>query len=207
MARLDAGGIRNLLGAIRGEKFRAPIKPYREWRTKLRRAEPSKRVVVDTSTMSDAPVAPLGEYYVCQRRAEGYPSFCKACQARCSRVAFEKYRDRVVANLEKYCQGRPAPSARHRAAQIAGDQRYWAHRRGAIPTEDGLTTAEWKAILELYGGRCAYCGSQGATQDHVVPVSRGGAHTANNVVPSCRPCNSRKGAKVVMTKRQFLLPL
>ncbi|MDB4875733.1 MAG: hypothetical protein JWM41_2179 [Gemmatimonadetes bacterium] len=29
--------------------------------------------------------------------------------------------------------------------------------------------------------------------DHVIPISRGGSHTRENVVPACRSCNSKKG--------------
>ena len=43
---------------------------------------------------------------------------------------------------------------------------------------------------------CQYCGSQGdMTFDHVVPRSRGGKTTWQNVVASCGPCNLRKGAR------------
>jgi 5-methylcytosine-specific restriction endonuclease McrA len=47
------------------------------------------------------------------------------------------------------------------------------------------------------GGRCAYCGDKGSTIDHVVPRSRGGTHTWENVVLACLPCNSRKGDRLV----------
>lgn len=43
---------------------------------------------------------------------------------------------------------------------------------------------------------CQYCGSRGdMTFDHVVPRSRGGKTTWQNVVASCGPCNLRKGAR------------
>ena len=40
--------------------------------------------------------------------------------------------------------------------------------------------------------RCQYCGSNAENLDHVVPRSRGGTHSWDNVVASCRGCNSRK---------------
>ncbi len=60
--------------------------------------------------------------------------------------------------------------------------------------EATLTAEEWNEILNLFGHRCAYCGErvEEITMDHVVPISRGGPHTRDNVVPACRPCNSRK---------------
>ena len=40
---------------------------------------------------------------------------------------------------------------------------------------------------------CQYCGSNAENLDHVVPRSRGGMHTWENVVAACRKCNTRKG--------------
>jgi 5-methylcytosine-specific restriction endonuclease McrA len=40
--------------------------------------------------------------------------------------------------------------------------------------------------------RCQYCGRTAENVDHVVPRSRGGPHDWENVVASCRRCNSRK---------------
>lgn len=47
---------------------------------------------------------------------------------------------------------------------------------------------------------CQYCGSNGAagelTLDHVLPRSRGGATSWENLVAACRPCNNRKGDRL-----------
>lgn len=52
-------------------------------------------------------------------------------------------------------------------------------------------------VLLRDGHVCAYCGSaepgQPLTIDHVVPRSRGGRNTWDNVVAACGPCNRRKG--------------
>lgn len=43
---------------------------------------------------------------------------------------------------------------------------------------------------------CQYCGSTSTlTLDHVMPVSRGGKSSWENVVTACYPCNSRKGSR------------
>jgi 5-methylcytosine-specific restriction endonuclease McrA len=45
---------------------------------------------------------------------------------------------------------------------------------------------------------CQYCGATGElTFDHVIPRSRGGRTTWENVVAACSPCNLRKGSKTV----------
>jgi 5-methylcytosine-specific restriction endonuclease McrA len=52
-----------------------------------------------------------------------------------------------------------------------------------------------RAILARDGFRCQYCGTtRHLTIDHIIPRSRGGASSWENVVTSCAPCNVRKGA-------------
>lgn len=49
-----------------------------------------------------------------------------------------------------------------------------------------------RAVFARDGHRCQYCGADAENIDHVIPRSRGGTHTWENVVAACRPCNSRK---------------
>jgi len=49
-----------------------------------------------------------------------------------------------------------------------------------------------KAVFARDDHRCQYCGASAENIDHVVPKSRGGPHSWENVVASCRPCNARK---------------
>jgi 5-methylcytosine-specific restriction endonuclease McrA len=49
-----------------------------------------------------------------------------------------------------------------------------------------------RAVFARDGHRCQYCGATAENIDHVVPRSRGGTHTWENVVAACRPCNMRK---------------
>ena len=49
-----------------------------------------------------------------------------------------------------------------------------------------------RAVFARDGHRCQYCHRPAENIDHVVPRSRGGTHTWENVVASCRSCNSRK---------------
>ncbi len=45
--------------------------------------------------------------------------------------------------------------------------------------------------------RCQYCGANAESIDHVVPRSKGGQHIWENVVAACRPCNVRKGDRLL----------
>src|SRR3954449_2419463 len=49
-----------------------------------------------------------------------------------------------------------------------------------------------RAVFARDGHRCQYCGAAAENIDHVIPRSRGGPHTWENVVAACRACNSRK---------------
>ena len=49
-----------------------------------------------------------------------------------------------------------------------------------------------RAVMARDAHRCQYCGAHADSIDHVVPRSRGGLHTWDNVVAACRPCNVRK---------------
>lgn len=61
---------------------------------------------------------------------------------------------------------------------------------------DTLTAEQWTAALAVHAGKCHYCKeAEATTGDHDLPVSRGGAHTAENVVPACLRCNQQKGER------------
>ena len=74
----------------------------------------------------------------------------------------------------------------------------------AVPAYIRLTLASteriWKTppvnrreVLRRDRHTCQYCGSsKHLTIDHVMPLSRGGQHTWNNVVAACAKCNQHK---------------
>lgn len=69
------------------------------------------------------------------------------------------------------------------------------YRRARLAGVDAdLTREQWAQIKAMFNFQCAYCGvcPEVLTQDHVIPLARGGAHTFSNVVPACKSCNSRK---------------
>ena len=58
----------------------------------------------------------------------------------------------------------------------------------------------WSNRLAL--GQCHWCGGtfppDELTMDHILPLSRGGKASRNNVVPACKECNNKK---------KYLLPI
>ena len=66
-----------------------------------------------------------------------------------------------------------------------------------------------RTVLARDQYRCQYCGSEPPkghlTLDHVLPRSRGGEHTWENVVAACIPCNQRKGDRTLQQAGMTLL--
>lgn len=56
----------------------------------------------------------------------------------------------------------------------------------------------WKQ--QVGRGVCYYCEKKFApselTMEHKLPIARGGVTSKKNCVPSCKDCNSKKGAKM-----------
>jgi len=54
-----------------------------------------------------------------------------------------------------------------------------------------------RAVFVRDEHECQYCAGPAETLDHVVPRSRGGLHSWDNVVAACRRCNLRKGDRLL----------
>lgn len=54
-----------------------------------------------------------------------------------------------------------------------------------------------RGVFARDAGTCQYCGDRAETLDHVVPRSRGGLHSWDNVVAACRPCNVHKADRLL----------
>lgn len=96
-------------------------------------------------------------------------------------------------------------------AQIEADREV-SRRRSAMNANPYLT----QAVRERDGDFCRYCaaavnwrdrkGAKGGTYDHVIPLSKGGLETVENLVVACRQCNFRKGARSPEEAGLILLP-
>ena len=55
-----------------------------------------------------------------------------------------------------------------------------------------------RAVFARDRWACQYCGSErhSLTVDHVIPRSKGGSSTWENIVTCCAPCNRRKGDRL-----------
>lgn len=103
------------------------------------------------------------------------------------RADYERNRDAYIARVRQWTKDNPEM----RRAQIL-------KRRGLEKNAAGVnyTTAQhiqWR--IELYGGKCYYCGADADTIDHRISLVNGGSHWPANLVPCCRSCNSRKNKR------------
>jgi 5-methylcytosine-specific restriction endonuclease McrA len=124
------------------------------------------------------------KYKESQRRyskSEKWTSFLNSEEGRAMRKeAFRKYKQ-----TEKY------------RAKVAREN----HKRRALEpsTVATLMADDWEAIKKQYKYRCVYCGEKKElARDHIIPLSKNGPLTKENIVPACKRCNSIKGNRPVL---------
>lgn len=138
-------------------------------------------------------------------------SKCKQCTQGILRAYYnERSHQRILAKLQvkpckvcgkvggltpkkRYCPECRRARALERGRYNAKDQKQ-KRRAAKAGVRFEFSERAWKGLLAAFENRCAYCnrGDVELTKDHVRPISRGGEHTAENIVPACRSCNCRK---------------
>lgn len=146
------------------------------------------------------PVAPVD--LTCEHCGKNFRSkFKKArmCSDRCRKRAGY---DRNADDRRRYTRAWTAANQHTEAYRVASQVKYNNRRAAKVanPGSIGVSVTEWLRILRAHGFRCAYCGirPERLTQDHVIPLSRGGRHAPANCVPACKSCNYSKGGKLLV---------
>ena len=190
---------------------------------KVRSAQHVATITEKSCTKCGAP-KPLGEFRE-HRGLYGRSSWCIQCERDYSNKWVADHHDEYRAQCREKWAANPLPpdkkaeaAARARAWYAANTERakcttlQWMHNNPlaftAIQTRrrarkasviNTLTKEEWAEVLEVFDHKCAYClrGDVVLTMDHVLPISKGGPHSVENVVPACKSCNYRKGNRLI----------
>lgn len=111
-----------------------------------------------------------------ERPNGGFYSVCRECENKYNK----KYRKK---NLEVY-----------KANHAISEQRRRERTKNVVCD---FNNSDWKKCKEYFNNECAYCGRKlkNLTQDHLIPLSKGGNYTKDNIIPVCRNCNSKKHNK------------
>lgn len=101
--------------------------------------------------------------------------------------------DSRIASAIDWAQSNPERRQAHRSTRKA------AKRAAGVYL---FTGQDWLRLCRRFNDLCAYCGQKKPlTQDHVVPIARGGHHALGNILPACMSCNSSKGARLLVEWR------
>lgn len=79
------------------------------------------------------------------------------------------------------------------------------HRRRSLAIKNGNNTLTSKQIKELMNNHpyCEYCSvKENLAVEHIVPLSRGGTNSIDNVTVACKLCNSSKSTKLLSEWRK-----
>jgi 5-methylcytosine-specific restriction endonuclease McrA len=123
-----------------------------------------------------------------------------------SRQSVREYQEKNFEKVQQYRE-RTKEEKRERSRQYdlkhPDLRRARENRRRArkLNASGSHTAAQFRTLCEINGWKCVYCGQvltlKTATRDHVVPLTKGGADSIDNIAPSCLKCNMRKQTKSV----------
>lgn len=74
--------------------------------------------------------------------------------------------------------------------------------KSELKKRDAISESQWNRCMDFFRDKsgkscCAYCGIQTKQleKDHVIPFSKGGCASADNILPACKRCNTAKNDK------------
>jgi 5-methylcytosine-specific restriction endonuclease McrA len=87
-------------------------------------------------------------------------------------------------------------NSRYRGNAIGNAQNLFVRNILSRLGSESFREKDWEETKDYFLRRCAYCGAEtDLLIEHAIPINKDklGEHRLGNLVPSCKPCNSRKG--------------
>lgn len=148
----------------------------------------------------------IGEFYSNKSKRDGFSVYCKECIKNDSHDYYKKNKEECRERLNNW-RNKNREYVRERDKKYREENLDYFYNKARErklaqkKVSDGTVTLEYEQYLyDEQNGKCAYCGcnlnESGKHLDHIVPLSKGGLHTANNVHWTCPTCNLSKGDKL-----------
>ncbi|MBI5813576.1 MAG: RNA-guided endonuclease IscB [Deinococcota bacterium] len=109
--------------------------------------------------------------------------------------------DNVSTWVDRYCRLAPIRFVEVESVRFDTQVLQDPEISGALYQQGELLGYEvWEYLLEKWGRRCAYCGTEGVPLEveHILPRSRGGSDRVSNLTLACRACNQAKGNRTAL---------
>lgn len=136
---------------------------------------------------------------------------CKVCEKK-----FEVIQSRK--NKAEYCshscssKRRTGKKSSNWKSGISKDRRHYdrIYRNSKLNAEGSHTKEQWEELKKKFGFMCLCCKNFEPeielTEDHIIPLSKGGTDFIENIQPLCRKCNSIKHTKTTnFIRSEFIM--
>lgn len=151
---------------------------------------------------------PLEAFSLHSYSKDGIRAYCKLCAKSYMKKWLEENPGRLAKLSKSWKENNPDRHRGNRPHHKAVAKRWRENNRDSIKAKsrkrkqnidliNEIAPGQWDALVKIYGGKCLFpgCHEKSVTQDHVIPVSKGGRHHVSNLQPLCNAHNASKGTK------------